>query len=60
MNESPDEVASRVIQQLEDAWNAGDGVAFGAPFTTNADFVDIRGYHHRGPGRNQRRPSSNF
>ena len=37
-----------IFQQLEDAWNAADGAAFGAAFTGDADFVNIRGEHHRG------------
>src|SRR5262245_11218294 len=31
-----------VIWKLEAAWNAGDGIAFAAPFTKDADFVNIR------------------
>jgi uncharacterized protein (TIGR02246 family) len=41
------QVAAAVLQRLEDAWNAADGDAFGAPFTEDADFVDVRGAHHR-------------
>jgi uncharacterized protein (TIGR02246 family) len=40
--------ATSVIEQLEQAWNAADGAAFGAEFADEADFVDIRGGHHRG------------
>ena len=29
----------RIHQQMIDAWNAGDGAAFAAPFTDDADFV---------------------
>jgi uncharacterized protein (TIGR02246 family) len=40
-----------IVRQLETAWNAMDGSAFAAPFTLDADFVNIRGEHHRGrPG----------
>jgi uncharacterized protein (TIGR02246 family) len=40
--------ATALVQALESAWNAADGAAFGAVFTTDADFIDIRGSHHRG------------
>jgi len=36
-----------IVKQLEDAWNAADGAAFGRPFAEDADFVNIRGEHHR-------------
>ena len=36
-----------VLRRLEEAWNAADGAAFAAPFTEDADFVAIRGDHHR-------------
>jgi hypothetical protein len=36
-------IAETVIKRLEDAWNAGDGAAFGAPFALEADFVTLRG-----------------
>ncbi len=41
-------VAHELIDRLEQAWNEADGQAFGEPFTADADFVDIRGEHHRG------------
>ena len=41
-------VANEIIRRLEQAWNEGDGQAFGQPFTVDADFVDIRGEYHRG------------
>jgi uncharacterized protein (TIGR02246 family) len=37
-----------VVGRLEAAWNAMDGVAFAAPFASDADFVTIRGEHFRG------------
>jgi uncharacterized protein (TIGR02246 family) len=43
-----DNVANELIGRLEQAWNEADGVAFGEPFAADADFVDIRGEHHRG------------
>ena len=44
----PAAIAAPIFQQLEDAWNAADGAAFGAYFTEDADFVNVRGEHHRG------------
>ena len=35
----------KIVASLEAAWNAGDGKAFGAPFSTDADFVNIRADH---------------
>ncbi|SRR6266404_417291 len=37
-----------IVRQLEAAWNAMDGSAFAAPFTADADFVNIRGDHFCG------------
>ena len=37
-----------ILHELQSAWNAGDGVAFGAPMAEDADFVTIRGDHLRG------------
>jgi len=37
-----------VVAALEAAWNAGDGAAFAAPLTEDADFVNIRAEHFRG------------
>jgi uncharacterized protein (TIGR02246 family) len=48
MAEGADRVATELVRRLERAWNVADGEAFGAPFAANADFVDIRGEHHRG------------
>ena len=33
----------RVVQKVEDGWNAHDGKAFAAPFATNADYVIVNG-----------------
>ena len=38
----------KIVTQLEAAWNASDGAAFGVPFADGADFVNIRGEHFRG------------
>jgi uncharacterized protein (TIGR02246 family) len=41
-------VAAGQVERLERAWNDADGAAWGAAFTDDADFVDIRGSHHTG------------
>ena len=46
--DTAEEIASRLLTRLGDAWNAGDGTAFGEPFAADADFVAIRGDYHRG------------
>jgi uncharacterized protein (TIGR02246 family) len=44
-----DEDAIRAIhQRMIDAWNVGDGAAFAAPFTDDADFVVWEGTHLKG------------
>lgn len=45
---NPKSTAETVIKRLEDAWNAADGAAFGAPFAPDADFVTVRGELHSG------------
>lgn len=45
---NPKSTAEIVIKRLQDAWNAADGAAFGAPFASDADFVNIRGELHSG------------
>lgn len=45
--ETRSEVAT-LVQSLQDAWNAGDGAAFSAPFAQDADFVNVYGMHARG------------
>jgi uncharacterized protein (TIGR02246 family) len=42
-----DQIVASVVNELESAWNAADGVAFARPFAEDADFVNIRGEHHR-------------
>jgi uncharacterized protein (TIGR02246 family) len=37
-----------IVRQLETAWNAMDASAFARHFAEDADFVNIRGEHHRG------------
>src|SRR5262245_622972 len=41
-------IARAIMQRLEHAWNGADGAAFGEPFSTEADFVTIRGDLHTG------------
>ena len=48
MPDTPTAIAQRLATALEHAWNTADGQAFGRCFTPDADFVDIRGEHHRG------------
>jgi uncharacterized protein (TIGR02246 family) len=48
MADDPREVGETILRQMEEGWNAGDGAAFAAPFTEDADFVAIRGDHHHG------------
>ncbi|CAA9276254.1 MAG: hypothetical protein AVDCRST_MAG76-3693 [uncultured Acidimicrobiales bacterium] len=43
-----DTIVTEAFARLEQAWNDADGNAFGAPFTVDADFVDIRGSRHHG------------
>ena len=47
MAEGAESVAAELVGRLERAWNGADGRAFGEPFAPDADFVDIRGEHHR-------------
>lgn len=39
---------AEIVRRLESAWNAMDPVAFAAPFSEDADFVNIVGEHQRG------------
>ena len=48
MSEGAEGVATELIGRLQRAWNGADGKAFGEPFAPDADFVDVRGEHHRG------------
>lgn len=41
-------LAEETFAALEQAWNTADGAAYGAPFAEEADFVNVRGEHHRG------------
>jgi uncharacterized protein (TIGR02246 family) len=46
--QTAEEIARCILDRLGEAWNAGDGTAFAAPFAADADFVAIRGDHHHG------------
>lgn len=46
----PRQPAEAFFAAIESAWNAGDGARYGAEFADVADFVNIRGEHHRGDG----------
>jgi uncharacterized protein (TIGR02246 family) len=41
-------IAETIMQRLERAWNSADGAAFGELFSSDADFVAIRGDLHSG------------
>jgi len=43
-----EQAIQQIVKNLESAWNAGDSTAFAAPFTDDADFVDVLGLHHSG------------
>ena len=46
---SQTQITRSLAAQLEEAWNAGDGAAFGAAFAEDADFVTVRGELLHGP-----------
>ena len=39
-----------MVEQLVRAWNTADGSAYAAPFTEDADFVTVYGFHAKGRG----------
>ncbi len=45
---APTTVARQILDDLEAAWNSADGAAFGALYTSDASFVNIRGEHIQG------------
>jgi uncharacterized protein (TIGR02246 family) len=48
-NSSKGEDAIRkIVQQVQDGWNAHDGKAFAAPFATDADYVVVNGMKIKG------------
>lgn len=47
--QNDDEAAlRRIVQQLQDGWNAHDGKAFAAPFAADADYVIVNGMKIKG------------
>ena len=48
LSQSDRTALAAIVARLENAWNAGDGDAFGEPFAPDADFVTIRAEHLRG------------
>ena len=38
----------RIVQQVQDAWNAHDSKAFAAPFAADADYVVVNGMYIKG------------
>jgi len=48
LNASDRKAIESVVKSLETAWNAADGVAWGACFAADADFVTIRAEHFHG------------
>lgn len=46
-DDEAEHIASEIFANLQEAWNDGNGDSFGAPFAEDADFVDLRGAHHR-------------
>lgn len=45
---NPLEIGRSAAGRLQEAWNAGDGDAYGSAFSPDSDFVTIRGEFHRG------------
>jgi uncharacterized protein (TIGR02246 family) len=45
---STEQIARDILARLENAWNVGDGNAFGEPYCDDASFVTIRGELARG------------
>ena len=46
LSDTADEDAIRaILHRMIEAWNAGDGTAFAAPFTDEVDFVVWEGTH---------------
>jgi uncharacterized protein (TIGR02246 family) len=40
---STEQIARDILARLENAWNVGDGNAFGEPYCDDASFVTVRG-----------------
>lgn len=41
-------ITEAALRAMAHGWNTADGAAYAAPFTDDADFVDIRGAYHTG------------
>ncbi len=41
---NPEAIAATITRQLEAAWNAGDGHAYGAFFAEDADYITVLGH----------------
>jgi hypothetical protein len=48
--QDPQQIASQILDRLDAAWTAGDGAAFAAEFTDDADVVNIFGAFPRSRG----------
>jgi uncharacterized protein (TIGR02246 family) len=42
------QLLTKIVKQLEEAWNVADAQAFAEPFADDADFVHILGAHYKG------------
>lgn len=50
MTTDPTTIATAFYAAIQTAWNDADGLAFGAAFGDDTEFIDIRGVkHHGGP-----------
>lgn len=43
-----DKEINSIVQQLQTSWNKGSGEGYAAPFTDDADFINVLGQHHTG------------
>lgn len=48
LNDADEKSIRAILHKMIEAWNAGDGTAFAAPFTDDVDFVVWEGTHLRG------------
>lgn len=47
-SKSDEATLRQMVQQLQDGWNAHDGIAFTAPFAADADYVVVNGLKLKG------------
>ncbi len=45
---SDESAINRIVQEVENGWNAHDGKAFAAPFAVDADYVVVNGMKSKG------------